>query len=111
VQIDENITEEYRMMEPVVPDPVAAHQNNAKPASAVPKKKPAPKPIDNGQTEILINRLTGYLDAQLQKMLATIPALCAQVKRLIVVSFSFVIENAIVHELIYFCVAENIGDV
>jgi hypothetical protein len=46
-----------------------------------------------------------------QKMLATIPALCAQVKRLIVVSFSFVIENAIVHELIYFCVAENIGDV
>ncbi|XP_071681845.1 uncharacterized protein [Lolium perenne] len=78
VKIDENITEEYRMMEPVVPDPVAAHQNNAKPASAVPKKKQAPKPIDNGQTEILINRLTGYLDAQLQKMLATIPALCAQ---------------------------------
>nr|XP_051222339.1 uncharacterized protein LOC127340626 [Lolium perenne] len=78
VKIDENITEEYRMMEPVVPDPVAAHRNNAKPASAVPKKKPAPKPIDNGQTEILINRLTGYLDAQLQKMLATIPALCAQ---------------------------------
>ncbi|XP_071681044.1 uncharacterized protein [Lolium perenne] len=78
VKIDENITEEYRMMEPLVPDPVAAHQNNAKPASAVPKKKPAPKPIDNGQTEILINRLTGYLDAQLQKMLATIPALCAQ---------------------------------
>ncbi|XP_071677088.1 uncharacterized protein [Lolium perenne] len=78
VKIDENITEEYRMMEPVVPDPMAAHQNNAKPASAVPKKKQAPKPIDNGQTEILINRLTGYLDAQLQKMLATIPALCAQ---------------------------------
>ncbi|KAK1614750.1 hypothetical protein QYE76_049576 [Lolium multiflorum] len=78
VKIDENITEEYRLMEPVVPDPVAAPQNNAKPASAVPRKKQAPKPIDNGQTEILINRLTGYLDAQVQKMLATIPALCAQ---------------------------------
>nr|XP_051221957.1 uncharacterized protein LOC127340223 [Lolium perenne] len=78
VKIDENITEEYRLMEPVVPDPVAAPQNNAKPASVVPKKKQAPKPSDNGQTEILINRLMGYLDAQVQKMLATIPALCAQ---------------------------------
>ncbi|XP_051211225.1 uncharacterized protein [Lolium perenne] len=78
VKIDENITEQYRLMEPVVPDPVAAPQNNAKPASDVPKKKQAPKPIDNGQKEILINRLTGYLDEQVQKLLASIPALCAQ---------------------------------
>ncbi|KAM0839333.1 hypothetical protein ACQ4PT_060402 [Festuca glaucescens] len=78
VKIDENITEEYQLMEPVVPDPVPAPQDKAKPASDVPKKKQAPKPIDNGQTEILINRLTGYLDQQVQKLLASIPGLCAQ---------------------------------
>ncbi|KAM0904779.1 hypothetical protein ACQ4PT_017776 [Festuca glaucescens] len=78
VKIDENITEEYRMQEPVVPDPVPARQEKAKPASALPKKKQAPKPIDNDQTKILINRLTGYLDQQLHKLLAPIPGLCAQ---------------------------------
>ncbi|KAM0845727.1 hypothetical protein ACQ4PT_056167 [Festuca glaucescens] len=78
VKIDENITEEYQMQEPVVPDPMPARQEKAKPASALPKKKQAPKPIDNDQTEFLINRLTGYLDQQLHKLLAPIPSLCTQ---------------------------------
>ncbi|KAM0893399.1 hypothetical protein ACQ4PT_025142 [Festuca glaucescens] len=76
--IDENITEEYRMQEAVVPDPVPARQEKAKSASALPKKKQAPKPIDNDQMEFLINRLMGYLDQQLHKLLAPIPSLCAQ---------------------------------
>ncbi|KAM0928107.1 hypothetical protein ACQ4PT_002274 [Festuca glaucescens] len=78
VKIEENITEEYQMQEPVVPDPVPARQEKAKPASALPKKKQAAKPIDNDQMEVLINRLMGYLDKQLHKMLAPIPGLCAQ---------------------------------
>ncbi|KAM0849468.1 hypothetical protein ACQ4PT_053718 [Festuca glaucescens] len=51
VKIEENITEEYRMQEPVVPDLVPARPEKAKPASALPKKKQAAKPIDNDQME------------------------------------------------------------
>ncbi|KAM0930775.1 hypothetical protein ACQ4PT_000699 [Festuca glaucescens] len=78
VKIEENITEEYRMQEPVVPDPVPTRQEKDKPASALPKKKQAAKPIDNDQMEVLINRLMGYLDKQLHKLLSPIPDLCAQ---------------------------------
>ncbi|KAM0837012.1 hypothetical protein ACQ4PT_061945 [Festuca glaucescens] len=78
VKIEENITEEYWMQEPVVPDPVPARQEKAKPVSALPKKKQAAKPIDNDQMEVLINRLMGYLDKQLHKLLSPIPDLCAQ---------------------------------
>ncbi|KAM0929678.1 hypothetical protein ACQ4PT_001686 [Festuca glaucescens] len=51
VKIEENITKEYRMQESVVPDPLPARQEKPKPASALPKKKQAPKPIDNDQME------------------------------------------------------------
>ncbi|KAM0876005.1 hypothetical protein ACQ4PT_036468 [Festuca glaucescens] len=78
VKIEENISEEYRMQEPVVPDPVPARQEKAKPASALLKKKQAAKPIDNDQMVVLINRLMGYLDKQLHKLLSPIPGLCAQ---------------------------------
>ncbi|KAM0910501.1 hypothetical protein ACQ4PT_014124 [Festuca glaucescens] len=78
VKIEDNITEEYRMQEPVVPDPVPSHQEKAKPVCALPKKNKAAKPIDNDQMDVLINRLTGYLDKQFHKLFSPMPDLCAQ---------------------------------